>query len=64
MKSCLDCQYRRIGCHGFCRVYKENKAESEELKKKKFRENEYLRYLTGAEGAYARMRGKRGVMRV
>lgn len=64
MKSCLDCQYRRVGCHGFCRNYKESKAEQEVAKNKRLKEEEYLRYLTGAEGAYNRMRVKRGVMRI
>lgn len=64
MKSCLDCSYRRINCHAYCRTYKESKAEADAARNKRLKEEEYLRYLTGAEGAYNRMRVKRGVMRI
>lgn len=63
-KPCLDCPYRRLGCHAYCRTYKEFRVNLEAERSKRLKEEEYLRYLTGAEGAYNRMRVKRGVMRI
>lgn len=63
-KPCLDCQHRKVNCHAYCKCYKESKVEHEAIRNKRLKEEEYLRYLTGTEGAYNRMRVKRGVMRI
>lgn len=57
---CLDCKYRRVGCHAYCRSYKEHKNKLDSLKTK----DEYKYYMIGEGGAYNRMRMKRGVMRI
>lgn len=57
---CLNCEYRRVGCHGYCRSYKEHRDKLNSLKKN----DEYKNYLIGVGGGYDRMRTKRGVMRI
>jgi len=57
---CLNCEYRKVGCHGFCRSYKEYKDKLGALKKR----DEYMEYMTEAGGGYDRMKTKRGVMRI
>lgn len=57
---CLDCKYRRISCHAYCRSYKEHRDKLDSFKKN----DEYKNYLIGENGAYNRMRTKRGVMRI
>ena len=32
---CMDCEFRREGCHGVCEPYKEYQAEWQKIRKKR-----------------------------
>lgn len=64
-KTCLNCNCRSIGCHGFCKSYKDHVTKMKSKKDVEYlREQEYKQYLFGVDGAYNRMKTKRSKVRV
>ena len=45
MKSCKDCADRHPGCHGHCERYLKEKAEHDELNRKRQLSLEYTAYI-------------------
>lgn len=58
---CKDCRYRKQGCHGFCRSYKEFAEHRSKIIKIMHEDGKFNEYLFQAK---QRMKKREGVMRL